>query len=112
MRVNRYPGKCEKCGGHVAKRAGGIVRGAGGRWLVYHKHCGEDATGDCSVCGGAGQLHGGRNCPQCDGTGAASVAQYARSRNRVNVIQTSGGTFYRNANGRCEDAPCCGCCTI
>ena len=21
-------------------------------------------------------------------------------------------TFYRNANGRCEDAPCCGCCTI
>jgi hypothetical protein len=21
-------------------------------------------------------------------------------------------TFYRNVNGRCEDAPCCGCCTI
>jgi hypothetical protein len=21
-------------------------------------------------------------------------------------------TFYRNARGRCEDAPCCGCCTI
>jgi hypothetical protein len=21
-------------------------------------------------------------------------------------------TFYRNRNGRCEDAPCCGCCTI
>ena len=20
--------------------------------------------------------------------------------------------FYRNRNGRCEDAPCCGCCTI
>jgi hypothetical protein len=20
--------------------------------------------------------------------------------------------FYRNARGRCEDAPCCGCCTI
>ena len=19
--------------------------------------------------------------------------------------------FYRNRNGRCEDAPCCGCCT-
>ena len=29
-----------------------------------------------------------------------------------NVIRTSGGTFYRNRNGRCEDAPCCGCCTI
>jgi hypothetical protein len=21
-------------------------------------------------------------------------------------------TFYRNSNGRCIDAPCCGCCTI
>ena len=28
------------------------------------------------------------------------------------VFQTSGGTFYRNTRGRCEDAPCCGCCTI
>jgi hypothetical protein len=29
-----------------------------------------------------------------------------------NVFTTSGGTFYRNKRGRCEDAPCCGCCTI
>jgi hypothetical protein len=28
------------------------------------------------------------------------------------VIETSGGVFYRNKRGRCEDAPCCGCCTI
>ena len=28
------------------------------------------------------------------------------------VFRTSGGTFYRNKKGRCEDAPCCGCCTI
>ncbi len=28
------------------------------------------------------------------------------------VIETSGGVFYRNKNGRCEDAPACGCCTI
>lgn len=28
------------------------------------------------------------------------------------VIRTSGGEFYRNKAGRCEDAPCCGCCTI
>jgi hypothetical protein len=27
-------------------------------------------------------------------------------------IRTSGGTFYRNKRGRCEDAPCCGCCTF
>ena len=28
------------------------------------------------------------------------------------TFETSGGVFYRNRNGRCEDAPCCGCCTI
>lgn len=28
------------------------------------------------------------------------------------TFRTSGGTFYRNKRGRCEDAPCCGCCTI
>lgn len=24
---------------------------------------------------------------------------------------SSGETVYRNARGRCEDAPCCGCCS-
>lgn len=24
----------------------------------------------------------------------------------------SGRQYYRNKAGRCEDAPCCGCCTI
>ena len=26
--------------------------------------------------------------------------------------ENGGNTFYRNRAGRCEDAPCCGCCTI
>jgi hypothetical protein len=28
------------------------------------------------------------------------------------VIRIGDKTFYRNKAGRCEDAPCCGCCTI
>ena len=28
------------------------------------------------------------------------------------TVQFGDRTFYRNRNGRCEDAPCCGCCTI
>jgi hypothetical protein len=24
----------------------------------------------------------------------------------------SGAVLYRNRQGRCEDAPCCGCCTF
>jgi len=34
----------------------------------------------------------------------------------LNTITFSGDRgpvhFIRNARGRCEDAPCCGCCTI
>ena len=26
--------------------------------------------------------------------------------------ESGPSTFYRNRAGRCEDAPCCGCCTI
>ena len=31
---------------------------------------------------------------------------------RVNEIRIGTQTFYRNSRGKCEDAPCCGCCTI
>ena len=30
----------------------------------------------------------------------------------VDTIGIGGKTYYRNRAGRCEDAPCCGCCTI
>jgi hypothetical protein len=36
------------------------------------------------------------------------------STGRPRVIATtfsSGDTVYQNINGRCEDAPCCGCCS-
>lgn len=28
------------------------------------------------------------------------------------VFNVNGREFYRNKQGRCIDAPCCGCCTI
>jgi len=31
---------------------------------------------------------------------------------RSDVFNIGGREFYRNKAGRCEDAPCCGCCTI
>ena len=38
---------------------------------------------------------------------------YARLRAPVSDhIVIGGQSFYRNTRGRCEDAPCCGCCTI
>lgn len=43
---------------------------------------------------------------------AVLAAQAEESRYASDVFRTSGGTFYRNKRGRCEDAPACGCCTI
>jgi hypothetical protein len=66
-------------------------------------------------------------CGSCGGTvppSAGTVVKHGRrwsvrhwtcanqQEARVITIRTSGGTFYRNTAGRCEDAPCCGCCTI
>ena len=39
--------------------------------------------------------------------GADNVTPYTSD-----VIAFGDRTFYRNRAGRCEDAPCCGCCTI
>jgi len=37
----------------------------------------------------------------------------ARDSGTVSEVITMGGKeYYRNKGGRCEDAPCCGCCTI
>jgi hypothetical protein len=65
---------------------------------------------DCGTSFPAGteiEWHGrrrGSSCLDCAGSGKGGT--------RINTFRTSGGTFYRNARGRCEDAPCCGCCTI
>lgn len=31
---------------------------------------------------------------------------------RSDLFFIGGREYYRNKAGRCEDAPCCGCCTI
>lgn len=63
---------------------------------------------------------------RCAATGAAirpgALIYYDTSARRatlapvVNTITLIGERgpreFIRNARGRCEDAPCCGCCTI
>ncbi len=33
-------------------------------------------------------------------------------RPRPHHVRLGGRDYFRNARGRCEDAPCCGCCTI
>lgn len=42
LRPNRYPGRCDTCGGDVQAGAG-YVEGIGRRWFIYH-HAGECAA--------------------------------------------------------------------
>jgi hypothetical protein len=71
------------------------IKALGGRWNSYRK---------------------GWEVPMDKADEARSLVDSApsarRSRYVSDVFKTSGGTFYRNRSGRCEDAPCCGCCTI
>ena len=108
----RYPATCRDCGAKLAKGARARYYGRG---RVYGIDCHEKgATGDnglCQDCTGAGVLHGGRNCPRCDGTGQNLDAVRER-RAGVSVTRFAGGaTVYQNRAGRCIDAPCCGCCS-
>jgi len=41
--------------------------------------------------------------PACSDSGAPAVVSY--------YFPDSGETVIQNKNGRCIDAPCCGCCT-
>jgi hypothetical protein len=50
---------------------------------------------------------------QADPEAAAAAGRYlAQSMRRgvSDVWRTGGREMYRNRAGRCEDAPCCGCC--
>ena len=69
--------------------------------------------GNCQICGNrvaarAGNLlRVGREWKvrhiACDTNNAPSVS--------VTYFPSTGNTVYTNRGGRCEDAPCCGCCT-
>ena len=53
--------------------------------------------------------------PELDPDTALAVARrmLADSDRTVSThIRIGGRDYYRNRRGRCEDAPCCGCCTI
>lgn len=50
-----------------------------------------------------------------DPEAAQAAGRYLRqgmARSVSDHIVIGGQSFYRNKRGRCEDAPCCGCCTI
>ena len=83
---NRFSANCVRCGGYVAPRTG-VLSKRGNGWVVSCWPCEDPASA---------------NTPPDLSPSAVSNT----------VTFSSGQTFYRNRKGRCEDAPCCGCCTI
>lgn len=81
--INRYPGACNMCSVTVPANAGSAHK-AGRKWVVY-----------CATC-----------VP-----GAVPPARNARSVATTFMGAHGPSTVYQNRNGRCIDAPCCGCCT-
>jgi hypothetical protein len=83
--VNRFAGRCCYCRASVPPSGGRCWRWRG-RWYVAHTECSAEAR-------------------------EARKEGRAPER-RVDTFVIGGKEFTRNARGRCEDAPCCGCCTI
>ena len=76
---------------------------------MRNKYAGTCADCRSRVAKGAGTVEktGGRWILKCDGCTSPDAA-----RSLISVRTHSGWTGTRNAHGRCEDAPCCGCCTF
>ena len=77
-------------------------------------------AGSCSECGqrfeAGTEIDYHRNAPKGQKAmhvDCNAVGPMKRDYQTVSYeVRTASGTFYQNRAGRCEDAPCCGCCTI
>ena len=99
MKKNRYKGTCTSCGVTVQSGRGYLYTYQSGRrkrFYVTCESCQEEMEPDCYTGNDdnyAAAMHAVKNIP---GT---------------LYIPSTGFVGFRNPAGRCEDAPCCGCCT-
>ena len=96
----KYNGKCAACGEPIER---GETICFFGRGHAEHKTCTEGAEDDEQEYGEDEQA----------GLEPGTLANDRRlARRGLSVIRfASGAVMTQNAKGRCEDAPCCGCCT-
>jgi hypothetical protein len=92
--TNRYDANCNTCRTHVPAGTGTLSKANRFRrafWKVT-----------CNAC-----LTGGT-----DSTESTAAAVSRGNETSYGVVTSTGWVGYRNRAGRCEDAPCCGCCTF
>ncbi len=96
--ISKFPGSCRDCGARVSR----------GEQIIYH---GRGAGITCAACAGGEEP---RDEDESAGLERGTLASDRRlARNGLTVVRfSSGESMTRNSRGRCEDAPCCGCCTF
>lgn len=92
----KYPGTCTACGEPIQR---GDTINFSGRGQAAHYDC------DCP--------HTAPGEDESAGLEPGTLANDRRlSRSGLSVARfSSGAVMTQNSRGRCEDAPCCGCCS-
>lgn len=67
--------------------------------------------GSCAMCGARVPAKGG-TLRRVEGVWRPVHLACEKGEAAVIEIRIGSEAFTRNRAGRCEDAPCCGCCTI
>jgi hypothetical protein len=130
-RPNKRPGACKACGEEIPAGAGQLWREADGEWSVVHTQeqqggwlmHPQPVTGGCpgstdkrnAELHAAGFFGPGAAMPVSDRERIARTAETFAAGNpapapRRMVAYTASGARMTSRQGRCEDAPCCGCC--
>lgn len=98
----RFPGKCAACGGAIFV---GDTIDFYGRGHAEHHQCEGDSESGVSD---DVDYHDGEFPP----SPAVLANDRKLARRGLSVVRfSSGHVMTQNSRGRCEDAPCCGCCT-
>lgn len=100
----KYNGTCKACGCEILR---GDLINFHGRGHAEHADChgGARTAEEREAAEEAEEIAAGLE----PGTLAAD-RRAARNGSRVTRF-ASGAVHYQNSRGRCEDAPCCGCCS-
>jgi len=98
--IARYPGTCRACGEAIRR---GQTINFYGRGTVEHQTCTQGRDEDAEEYGE----------DEAAGLEPGTLANDRRlAKQGLSVIRfSSGAVMTQNSRGRCEDAPCCGCCT-
>jgi hypothetical protein len=101
----KFAGACRRCGGEI--RVGQNIR-YGGRGRTYHLKAQCETGGDVTTSEADGPRQPFDELDEAEMMAREyhnprAVSHYARF--------ASGAEVFVNKSGRCEDAPCCGCCS-